>query len=165
MPTRNTGAGGVRPDQESSPPPLSSPRFQNSPHPPGGSDPARNDSPSANSARSEQEQHLNFPSTRTNNYRATVEDVTDEEDEDEEDDEDENEDEDEDEDEYDTTTSRRSSSSHSSSNPFHFGQGPPNWGSSPSGDNLGHNHTEPAIERTYHPHLTGNFLFTSFYLI
>ena len=71
MPTRNTGIGGVPSHQQSSP------------HPLGGSDPVCNNSPSANSALSEQEQHLDIPSTPiTHNYCATVKDVTDDEDED-----------------------------------------------------------------------------------
>jgi hypothetical protein len=140
------GAGNVPPHQESSPPPLWNPRSQTSPL--GGSDPVRNDSPSPD---------LDIPSTPiTRNYRATVEDVTDDEDEDEE----------EDEDEDNSAASRRSPSSHYSSNPFHFGEGPSDRGSSPSGDNSSHHHPEPTIKRTYHPHLTGNFLFPlSFYLI
>ena len=120
------------PHQESSPPPLWNPRSQTSPL--GGSDPVHNDSPSAD---------LNIPSTPIiHNYRATVEDVS--------------EDEDEDEDKVNSATSRRSSSYYS--NRFHFGEGPPDRGSSPSGDNLSH-HPEPTVERTYHPHLTGSFLF------
>jgi hypothetical protein len=165
MPMRNTGAGSVLPDHQHSPSPPSSPRSQTSSCPlspsplVGFPSPMGSNSPTSSSAtlshsKSERDQHLDIPNTPiTCNYRATIEDVTD--------------DEDDSKSEYDTTASQQLPSLHHHSDIHpHFRGVPSNQGSSPSHDDLNLHTPEPKITRTYHPDLTGKFLSTlSFYLI
>jgi len=161
MPTRNMGAGGVLSDHQPSPLPPSSPCSQTSSRPLSpsplvgvpsamGSNSPTGSAATLSHSESERDQHLDIPGMPiTRNYRATVEDVTD--------------DEDDSELEYNTTASQRSPSS--DIHP-HFGGVPSNRGSSPSHDGSNLHTPEPKITRTYHPDLTGKFLSTlSFYLI
>ena len=161
MPMGNTGAESVLPDHESGPSPPGSPRSQTSSRPlsptplvdvpsPMGSNSPTGSSASLSHSESDQEKHSDIPGTPiTRSYRATVEDVTDDED---------NSDS---ESEYDPTAFRRSPSSphHSYIYP-HFGSGPSNQRSSPSRDNSSLHAPDPEITRTYHPELTGKFLST-----
>lgn len=160
LPTRNTNLGNVSLNREPSPsPPSSNPRSQTSSHsrspnlsvdipsPIGSGSPSLSDMSSSSfshvfSSSTHPEQHGTPSTPSTRNYRATVEDITNDEGED------------------DINTSQRSPSSHSSYNYFYFGEEPSLRRSSSGRDTPSVHSSKPTIKRTYHPDLTGKFLFT-----